>query len=152
MVKEMAVSPEPARRFISKLNSMLDRLVTVRLLNGRNYFGKLSGYDPSTYTLMLENAKDDQGNSWPLAIIFGNNISELLIGEGEIFNAKEFSEFLMRFGNIERHLIRVYDDINVVEIGRNIKASKDGVQGSGPLAQKIYSIYREYLRTKGVRQ
>jgi len=148
----MAVSPEPARRFVSKLNSMLDRLVTVRLLNGRNYFGKLSGYDPSTYTLMLENAKDDQGNSWPLAIIFSNNISELLIGEGEIFNAKEFSEFLMRFGNIERHLIRVYDDINVVEIGRNIKASKDGVQGSGPLAQKIYSIYREYLRTKGVRQ
>ncbi len=148
----MSASPEPARRFVSRLNSLLDRSVTIKLANGRTYTGKLTGYDPTTYSVMLESAKDNEGNVWPVSIIYGNNISEILIGESEIFNAKEFSEFLSRFGNIERHLIKVYDDINVVEVGKNIKVSKDGVEGSGPLAQKIYSIYREYLRTKGINQ
>lgn len=148
----MSASPEPARRFTSRLNSLLDRSVTIRLTNGRFYTGKLTGYDPTTYSVMLESAKDNEGNLWPVSIIYGNSISEILIGESEIFNAKEFSEFLARFGNIERHLIKVYDDINVVEVGKNIKVSKDGVEGSGPLAQKIYSIYREYLRTKGINQ
>ena len=148
----MSASPEPARRFVSRLNSILDRTITVKLTNGKYYSGRLSGYDPSSYTVMLENAKDNDGNVWPLAIIFSNNISELLIGESEVFNAKEFSEFLAIFGNIERHLIKIYDDINVVEVGKNIKVSKNGVEGSGPLAQKIYSIYREYLRTKGINQ
>ncbi|AFZ70965.1 small nuclear ribonucleoprotein [Caldisphaera lagunensis DSM 15908] len=148
----MSASPEPARRFVSRLNSLLDRNVTIKLINGRTYTGKLTGYDPTTYSIMLESAKDNEGNIWPLSIIYGNNISEILMGESEIFNAKEFSEFLSRFGNIEKHLIKVYDDINVVEVGKSIKVSKDGVEGSGPLAQKIYSIYREYLRTKGINQ
>jgi len=148
----MSASPEPARRFVSRLNSLLDRSVTIKLTNGRYYVGKLTGYDPVTYSVMLESAKDNEGNLWPVSIIYGGSISEILIGESEIFNAKEFSEFLTRFGNIEKHLIKVYDDINVVEIGKNIKVSKDGVEGSGPLAQKIYSIFREYLRTKGINQ
>ncbi|MFP3144151.1 MAG: Lsm family RNA-binding protein [Caldisphaera sp.] len=148
----MSASPEPARRFVSRLNSLLDRSVTIKLTNGRYYTGKLTGYDPTTYSVMLESAKDNEGNLWPVSIIYGGNISEILIGESEIFNAKEFSEFLIRFGNIEKHLIKVYDDINVVEVGKNIKVSKDGVEGSGPLAQKIYSIFREYLRTKGINQ
>ncbi|MGC8573434.1 MAG: Like-Sm ribonucleoprotein, core [Caldisphaera sp.] len=148
----MSASPEPARRFVSRLNSLLDRSVTIKLTNGRYYVGKLTGYDPATYSVMLESAKDNEGNLWPVSIIYGGSISEILIGESEIFNAKEFSEFLTRFGNIEKHLIKVYDDINVVEIGKNIKVSKDGVEGSGPLAQKIYSIFREYLRTKGINQ
>ena len=148
----MSASPEPARRFVSRLNSLLDRSVTIKLTNGRYYTGKLTGYDPTTYSVMLESAKDNEGNLWPVSIIYGGNISEILIGESEIFNAKEFSEFLIRFGNIEKHLIKVYDDINVVEVGKSIKVSKDGVEGSGPLAQKIYSIFREYLRTKGINQ
>jgi len=148
----MSASPEPARRFVSRLNSLLDRSVTIKLTNGRYYTGKRTGYDPTTYSVMLESAKDNEGNLWPVSIIYGGNISEILIGESEIFNAKEFSEFLIRFGNIEKHLIKVYDDINVVEVGKNIKVSKDGVEGSGPLAQKIYSIFREYLRTKGINQ
>ena len=141
---------EPARRFTAKLNSLIDHVVTVVTRDGRVYTGKLTGFDPTSLSVVLEDAKDQQGGSWPVVLLMGGNLAEIRLQEAEVFNAKEFAEFVSRFGNIDKALVKVYDDANVVEIGRNIRVTKNGVEGSGPLAQKVYTLYREYLRTKGV--
>ncbi|MGC9209757.1 MAG: Lsm family RNA-binding protein [Acidilobus sp.] len=146
----MAVATEPARRFTARLNSLMDRVVTVVTREGKQYTGKLVGFDPSTLSVVLEEVRDQQGSSWPVIIVMGANLSEIRVPESEVFNAKEFAEFLYRFGNIDKSQIKVYEDANVVEVSRNIKVSKNGVEGVGPLAQKINTLFREYLRTKGV--
>ena len=141
---------EPARRFTARLNSLIDHVVTAVTRDGRVYTGKLTGFDPSSLSIVLEDVKDQQGGSWPVVLLMGGNLAEIRLQEAEVFNAKEFAEFVSRFGNIDKTLVKVYDDANVVEIGRNIRVTKNGVEGSGPLAQKVYTLYREYLRTKGV--
>ncbi len=147
----MVFASDAARRFTVKLNTLLDKVVIVKLVNGRYYKGKLSGFDQATLSLALEAATDSENNNWPIAIIYGNTISEILVEEGAIFSAKEFSEFLVKHGGIPAHQIRVYEDINIVEIARSVKVSKDGVEGSGPLAHRINTMFREYMRRKGVR-
>jgi small nuclear ribonucleoprotein (snRNP)-like protein len=147
----MAFASEASRRFTMKLNALLDKVIIVRLTNGRTYKGKLSGFDQSSLSLALEAAVDNEEQNWPIAIIYGPSISEILVEESSIFSAKEFAEFLHRHGGIPPHQIRVYEDINVVEVARSVKVSKDGVEGSGALASRVNSLFREYMRRKGVR-
>ncbi len=146
----MAVATEPARRFTARLNALMDRVVTVVTREGKQYTGKLVGFDPTTLSVALEEARDQQGSSWPLVVVTGASLAEIRVAESEVFNAKEFAEFLYRFGNIDRSQIKVFEDANVVEVSRSVRVSKNGVEGAGPLAQKVNTLYREYLRTKGV--
>jgi len=146
----MSIATEPARRFTAKLNSLIDHVVNVTTVDGKTYVGKLTGFDPATLSVVIEEAKDSSGSAWPMVIISGGRLAEIRVGESEVFNAKEFMEFLLRFGNIDRSQVKVYEDANVVEVSRTIRVSKNGVEGSGPLAQKLNTLYREYLRTKGV--
>ncbi|MEB3774359.1 MAG: Lsm family RNA-binding protein [Desulfurococcales archaeon] len=148
----MALATEAARRFTSKLNTMLDKVVTVRLTTGRTYKGRLTGFDLNSLSLLLEGAEDSDGNKWPAVIIYGSGVSEILLEEEAVFVAREFAEYLARNGGIGWHLMKVYDDLNILEVAKNVRVTSDGVEGSGPLAQKIYTLYREYLRSKGVRE
>ncbi len=147
----MAYASEAARRFTMKLNSLLNKNIILKLKNGKEYKGRLAGYDMNTLSIALEAASDSEGKSWPIAIIYGDVISEILVEESAIFNAREFAEFLYQAGGIPPHQIRVFEDINVVEVAKTIRVTKDGVEGVGPLAHKVNSLFREYLRRKGVR-
>jgi len=145
----MALATEAARRFAAKLNSMLDKRITVVLTSGKEYVGKLVGIDATSMSLVLEKAESSGGAKVPLVFIYGSSISEIILTEESIFDAKEFAEFLEREGGIGRHLIKVYEDINVVEVSKNVRVSKDGVEGSGVLAQRIHTLFMEYMRQKG---
>jgi len=147
----MAFASDATRRYMAKLTNLLDKTVMVRLSDGRTYRGKLSGFDPNTLNIVLEGAVDRDNKSWPIVIVRGPSISEILVEKEAIFDAKEFAEFIVRFGGIPHHQVRVFEDINVVEVARSVKITKDGVEGAGPLAFKLNSLFREYLRRKGVR-
>ena len=158
-----AVGGEASRRLTLKINSMLGKDVTVILKNGVRYRGRVAGIDPATLTIALEGAQREgaegqrQGQkgasdakSAALVIISGSSISEIILAELEVFDAREFAEFLARYGGIARHNITVYPETNVVEVSRSVRVTKTGVEGSGPLAQRIYTLFKEYMRRKGV--
>ena len=145
----MALPSEALRRFASKVNSIIDKKVKVALSNGKTYSGKLYAMDYNNLNLILELAVDNDGNEYPLIIINGSDVVEIILEESGFFDAKEFAEFITRHG-IARHMIKIYEDLGVVEVGRGIRVTKDGVEGAGPLAQRLFTLYREYLRRKGV--
>ena len=141
---------EASRRFMSKLNSLIDKTVVVRLVGGGYYKGRLTGLDPNTLSVVLEDAESSEGSKIPLVFIYGNGIREIVAEEVAGFNAREFAEFLVREGGFSWHTIKVYEDINVVEVAKAVRVTKDGVEGAGPLAQKVYTLFREYMRSKGI--
>ncbi|MCE4621816.1 MAG: Lsm family RNA-binding protein [Desulfurococcales archaeon] len=146
----MALVGEASRRFIARLNALLGKNVIVHTMKGKVYKGILYGFDQSTLSVVLTNVEEDGGTKHPLVFVTGHNLAEITVEESAIFDAKEFADFLVRHGGIALHQVRVYEDLNIVEVSRTVKVSKDGVEGAGPLAQKIYTLYREYLRKKGV--
>lgn len=148
----MAYPTEPLRRLTSKILALMESPVIVVLKNGRKYDGKLLGIDTQSLTLALADARvEGSEERLPLVIIRGDSISEIISLEYSFFDPEEFAEFIVKHGGIERHLIRVHKDLGVVEIGRGVRVTKDGVEGSGALAHRAYSLYREYLRQKGVK-
>lgn len=145
----MALASEAARRFTVKFQSLINKDVIVRTTTGKTYTGKLYGFDQTSMSVILVKVRDSDGKNWPLVIVSGNVLAEILLTEEAVFDAEEFSTFLTSRG-IPPHYIRVYRDLNVVEVSKNIRVSKNGVEGSGPMAQKIRTLYLEYLRSKGV--
>ena len=140
---------EALRRFASKINSIIDKKVKVALSNGKVYSGKLYAMDYNNLNIILEFAADNNGNEYPLVVINGSDVVEIILEESGFFDPKEFAEFITKHG-IAKHMIKVHEDLGVVEVGRGIRITKDGVEGAGPLAQRLFTLYREYLRRKGV--
>lgn len=147
----MALAAEASRRFMARLNSLLDKAVAVTLADGRVYRGRLGGFDPSTMNLVIERAVDEEGREYPLVLIAGSSLREIALEEESVFDAKEFAEFLVKRGGIGGHLVKVHEDINVVEVARSVRVTGRGVEGAGALAQRIHTLFNEYLRQKGVR-
>ncbi len=145
----MALASEAARRFTVKFQSLINKDIIVTTTTGKTYTGKLYGFDQNSMSVILVKARDSDGKNWPLVIVSGNVLAEILLTEESVFDAEEFSTFLTSRG-IPPHYIRVYRDLNVVEVSKSIRVSKNGVEGSGPMAQKIRTLYLEYLRSKGV--
>ncbi len=147
----MAFVSDAARRFTARINKLVDKVVIVRLSTGKWYKGKLAGFDPNTLSLALEGAVDNEENNWPIVIVKGDVVSEILVEKSAIFDPKEFADFIVKMGNIPPHQVRVYEDLGIVEVARSVRVSKDGVEGAGPLAHRLNSLFREYLRRKGVK-
>lgn len=136
------------RRAIYDINSLLDKNVTVRLTNNRIYTGQLTSFETSPFIITLTNAKDNDNNRFYKVIINGNLISEILVQSQPLFNPKEFAEIVQKSLNLRQADIKVYEEAGIIVILDKIKVSENGVEGSGPMAQRVYDLYNEYIEKR----
>ncbi len=136
------------KKLIGELSSLLGKKVMVRLSDGRAYQGVLAGFDHPDMNIMLLNASDTKGNSYPKIFVRGNALSEIIALEMPLFDPKEFADYVVRRLNLHVGDARPYPDAGIVVVLNNIKVSEKGVEGSGPLATKLNSLLEEYLEEK----
>ena len=137
-----------SRSIVAELNKLIDKRITVRLVDGRTYIGKLISYDQSTLHLVLSDVEAGDGGKYHKVIIVGNRVSEIIVTEYPLFDAQEFANILTAKLNLRPDVVRVVPEINAVIVYDRIKISEAGVEGSGSLAQRIYEIYNEYIESK----
>ncbi len=140
----MSVS-NATRRLIVELTELLDKKVIVITASGRSYEGLLKGFDHPSLNIVLVNALDDKGKKYPKVVISGTQVSEILGVEVPLFDPKEFARIVEPYFP---KLVRVHEDIGAVIIAERIKVTENGVEGSGPLAEKVRSLFEEYMERK----
>lgn len=136
------------RRVYSDLNNLIDKVVIVKTVNGKTYIGQLYAYELTPFIISLTNVKDENNNIYYKLIINGNLISEMIVKNPPLFEPREFAEIVERSLNLRPGDIKVYEETGVVTILERIKVSQNGVEGSGPMAQRIYDIYTDYLNKR----
>jgi len=139
------------KRFVNELLNVIDKYVIVKLDNGGFYEGTLLGVDVGerlSLHLVLGNAKDSSGNIYYRVFIHGNRISEIIAKEQPIFDPDEFSSYIMSKLNLPPGSVKVIKDANMVVVYDKYKVSEGGVEGAGPLASKLYSLYQEYVELR----
>ncbi|MCQ4343809.1 MAG: Lsm family RNA-binding protein [Sulfolobales archaeon] len=141
----MSYSP---RNIKADLSAMLDKLVIVRLTNNRTYTGILNSYDTAPFLISLTNAKDNENNVFYKVLINGEYISEILLKSSPLFEPREFASFLEKTLGLRSTDIKVYDEAGVVVVLDKIKVTENGVEGSGPMAQKVYDVFNDYIKRK----
>jgi small nuclear ribonucleoprotein (snRNP)-like protein len=139
------------KRLVNEITNLVDRYVGVKLVDGRLYEGTLLGVDVSdrlTLHLVLGDAKDSDGNIYYRVIIHGDRISEILVRSQPLFDPNEFSSYISSKLNLPPGSVKVIREANLVIVYDKYKVSENGVEGSGPLASKLYSLYQEYVDMK----
>jgi small nuclear ribonucleoprotein (snRNP)-like protein len=136
------------RSIKADLSLMLDKSVVVKLTNNKTYTGVLSSYEISPFLLSLTNAKDNENNTYYKVLINGEYVSEILMKNTPIFEPREFASFLEKALGLRQTDIKVYEEAGVVVVLDKIKVSESGVEGSGPMAQKVYDVFNDYIKRK----
>ncbi|BCU70593.1 Sm ribonucleo protein [Stygiolobus caldivivus] len=137
-----------SRRISGDLNTLIDKTIIVKLSNNKTYSGVLSSFELTPFMISLTNAKDNENNSYYKVIINGSLVTEILVKNAPIFDPREFADLVSKELNIRSVDIKVYEEAGIVTILDKIKVSENGVEGSGPLAQKVYDIYNSYIEKK----
>jgi len=139
------------RNLISELASLIGNIVKVKLVDGTIYEGKLIGMDIGsklTLHLVLQDAKCSDGNTYYKVFINGSRVSEIISAERPLFDPEEFAKLVQTKLNLPPGTVRVLKETGTVIIYDRYKVSLNGVEGSGGLASKIYSVWEEYMESK----
>lgn len=135
------------RRMMGELNSLLDKKVVVKLKDGTVVKGSLFGFDDRTFHIMLKNASDGH-DEYPVMVIMSDFIAYISSAEAPLFNPDEFAQLVIGKLNIREADVKVYPEAGIVVVLNSIRISEKGVEGSGPLAHKIYGLFTEYMENK----
>jgi len=134
----------PSRRFAAEFSAMIDKTVGVRTRDGREYTGKLVGYDSSTLSLVLSDAKDSEGREYPRLILYGRVVSEVFLVEAPL----DLEELARRLEERFPKMVKYYPEARVIVVMDKIRVTERGVEGAGPIAQRVKDIFDEFVAKK----
>jgi hypothetical protein len=120
---------------------MLNSRVKV-ITNTKTYDGALLGYDRDSMTICLKDADDTEGNSYSKIIIYGRSIQEI-IETKEAFDLRRLSEDLQAI--FPRGEVKLDTEADAIIVLNKIKVTEKGVQGSGPLAERVRNVYDKFI-------
>lgn len=139
------------RNLITELANLIDTTVLVKLIDGYTYEGRLIGIDLGdrlTLHLLLEDAKGSDGKTYYKVFIHGSRISEIISVEKPLFNPEEFAQYVQQKLSLPPGSVRVIKEAKTVFVYDRYKITENGVEGAGGLANKLYSLWQEYMERK----
>jgi len=129
------------RRFASELSSLLDKHVVVRTSDGQSFEGTLIGYESSRYHIVLKDARTPGGEVYPRLIIYGHAIAEIMLTEPPL----DMEELARRLEEAFPKMVRYIPEARVITVMERIRVTEKGVEGTGPLADRVRSIYEKFV-------
>ncbi|UCE16617.1 MAG: Lsm family RNA-binding protein [Candidatus Bathyarchaeota archaeon] len=130
------------RKFFGEIAALLDKIVTVTTVNGKEYTGTLKGINPETLSLCLAEAKDKKGRTIDRAFLNGSVIAQIFAVE-KPFDLKALAE---RLEKVFPRLIRLYEDQGFIWVMDKIKITENGVvEGKGPTAERVQKVYNQFI-------
>ncbi len=138
------MSKEAQRKFLLDLAELLERPVVIITKDGKTFEGVLSGFDHPSLNISLLDVKVSN-KTYPKVIIKGDVIAEIIAKEKPLFDAREFARILERYFP---NLVKVYEETGIVVIGEKIKVTEKGVEGVGPIADRVRKLFNDYIESK----
>lgn len=138
------MSKEAQRKFLLDLAELLERPVVIITKDGKTFEGLLSGFDHPSLNISLLDVKVSD-KTYPKVIIKGDVIAEIIAKEKPLFDAREFARILERYFP---NLVKVYEETGIVVIGEKIKVTEKGVEGVGPIADRVRKLFNDYIESK----
>ncbi|RLI61080.1 MAG: small nuclear ribonucleoprotein (Sm) [Candidatus Thorarchaeota archaeon] len=135
------------RAFNREIASVIGATVSVVTNTGKNYTGTLKGVDQNTLTVVLADVTTDDDTRIPRIFIYGSSIVSFSVTEKEISLeglAKELEKVFPPGG------VRYFPDTGVIVVMNKIRVTPEGVDGSGPLYERVAAIAREWMEQHGL--
>ncbi|MEM4530132.1 MAG: Lsm family RNA-binding protein, partial [Candidatus Methanomethylicaceae archaeon] len=82
-----------------------------------------------------------EGEKYPRVVINGNAISEIILKE-KPFDLKGLSD---RLSKLFPNMVKYYEDAGFIMVMDRIKVTAEGVEGSGPMYERVKKVYDQYV-------
>ena len=139
----MSMVGQAKRTFQKEISTFQNKRVAVILKNGRKYVGELKGLSPETLTCVLIKAKrDDESIELHRICLNGDQIAEIYLEEApfDLMGLKEeLEQIFRRPGDV-----KVYYEAGLIVVLERVKVSETGVEGTGPVADRVRAIFNRY--------
>lgn len=127
------------RKFYEEILQFVGKKVLIETSYDKNYSGSLSAIDEKLDTV-LENV---EGQGILRIIINGSFVKEIKLLE-KPFDLKGLADRLSR---VFPGLVKIRDDVKAIIVMDKIKVTEYGIEeGSGLAADRVKSIYEEFMR------
>jgi len=137
------VSTIGAKRFFDEMAALLQKSVTVVTTANKRYVGVLAGFDPATLSLVLTDARDEEGKHMPKLFLNGAMVGQVSALE-KPFDLRKLAERLER---VFPKLVRLHEEVGVIVVMDKIRLNESGImEGAGPAADRVRRVYEEFLR------
>ena len=130
-------------RFFGEFTKMLNSRVKV-VTNIKTYTGALVGYDRNTMSICLKDADDQEGTHYNKIVVYGSTIQEI-IETKKAFDLKRLADDLQSI--FPRGEVKLDTEADAIIVLNKIKVTEKGVQGSGPLAERVKTVYDKFIET-----
>ena len=137
-----------ARQFFKELASLIGATVVVSTSTGKTLTGKMKGYDPTSLSVVLADARDADGTLFHRIVLTGHTIVELVKTE-DPFDLKGLAEQLETI--FPPGEVRFIEDARVIVVLNKVRVTEEGVEGSGPLADRIRKVYTRFVEEQEVK-
>ncbi|MCK5264313.1 MAG: Lsm family RNA-binding protein [Candidatus Thorarchaeota archaeon] len=136
------------RSFNRELTAVVGATIEVATKDGKTYSGILKGIDLNTLSIVLSEVVDlKDGSKIPKIFIYGNSIVSFSVAEKEVSLeglAKELEKTFPPGG------VRFFEDTGVIVVMNKIRITPEGVDGSGPLYERVAVIADDWLKEHGL--
>ncbi len=137
------------KAFNRELAAIVGATIEVTIKDGKTYSGTLKGIDMTTMSIVLSDVIDLGNNSKiPKIFIYGSNIVSFSVAEREVSLeglAKELEKSFPPGG------VRFYPETGVIVVMNRIRITPEGVDGTGPLKERVEAIAEEWLKEHGLK-
>jgi small nuclear ribonucleoprotein (snRNP)-like protein len=135
------------RVFNRELAAVVGATVEVVINTGKTYAGTLKGIDQNTLSIVLSDVVADGETSIPKIFLYGSSIVSFSVAEREVSLeglAKELEKTFPPGG------VQFYPETGIILVMNKIRISKDGIEGSGPLYERVAVIADDWLKEHGL--
>jgi small nuclear ribonucleoprotein (snRNP)-like protein len=136
------------RIFNRELAAVVGATVEVVINTGKTYAGTLKGIDQNSLSIVLSDVVAEGETHIPKMFIYGSSIVSFSVAEKEISLeglAKELEKTFPPGG------VQFYPETGVIVVMNRIRVTPEGVDGSGPLKERVEAVADEWLREHGLK-
>ncbi|MGB9740218.1 MAG: Lsm family RNA-binding protein [Candidatus Bathyarchaeia archaeon] len=130
------------RKFFTEVTALVDKTVIVLTTTGKTYSGTLIGVNPDNLSLVLAEAKDEEGKILHRVFLNGNVVAQILSVE-KPFDLKALAD---RLEKVFPTMVKLYEDKGFIWVMDKVKVTEKGVvEGSGPAAERVQKVYEQFV-------
>jgi len=125
-----------------ELAPLIGRQVTVTTTSQDEYRGILLAASPDNLTVSLGDVQDNAGKRFYRVILNGGIVAKIVV-EKVLVDLRRLAE---RVERVFPKMVRLNEEAGVIIVMDKIRVDESGViEGSGPAAERVGAIYREFV-------
>ncbi|MEA2070042.1 MAG: Lsm family RNA-binding protein [Asgard group archaeon] len=139
----MSTTTTPKWIFNKEFADLKGKYVTIVTTTGKSFNGLMKAYNLETFDVCLTNVIEGE-NKYYKVFLRGPTISEVLINE-QPFDLQALATELRNRLNLLDADVKIFDDARVIQVLNKIKVSEKGVEGTGPVADRVRAVFDQFM-------